>query len=252
MSNFKLLRISSNDRNSNTSTDHNGNFSVSITSKYFLQRVKSISTIAVWIPNNRSNINSTNNKLIITEFGQPQATITFDEGQYILSELITELKNKIDAALVGGTVSIAEDIKTKKLTFTYTVATIMNSISTIAPIIGLINTTPSQLISVMDSIPNLSGDQMLYIHSQALSRSYTLDAKDGTISSFTHVDFSNTPFGTTGYREVNILEQNKIIYRKPLNISTIKIVCRDINGNIVNPGSGIITLLLHVEYVPLA
>lgn len=257
--NSRYIRISSYDKDPNQSR-HNGDFTVELKEKYLTQSIHSMLLTQAFIPNVFYNVRSSqgviNNTIRILEAGQTELNISVDEGQYTLSELISELQTKINAQLVGSVLVITEDAKTKKLTFTFTgnAVTIyghpdysLTAGSLIADVIGIRNDSASSNAIIMDFIPNLRGYDQLFIHSNTICQGSMVDGNAGLISALVCVPMNDTPFGGMAYFHENLAE-NTIEYTQPCNMSVIKVVLRDSEGNRLDPGSSAIEFIMRVSF----
>jgi hypothetical protein len=247
----KFVRISSNDKIEGSA--HNGSFQVELKETWLTQKVNKIYVHQALVPNAFYNIRSSqgelNNVLDFKESGQIAASISVDEGQYTLSELITEIETKMNANLVGSVLTITIDAKTKKLIFTFVGnSVIIYSTGSISPVIGLVDTSADSNSITMDYIPNLRGYDELYIHSRTFANSNMIDGDSGMIACVVSVPMNETPFGGIAYYQSSAEEENSIIYPDPIDISSTIIRLRDSKGNVLDPGTSDVVLILRCEF----
>jgi hypothetical protein len=252
----KLVTIASSDKDPTESTT-NSDFVVYLKEKYTTQEIKYIMVRDVQVPNVFYNIRSSNgtpnNEFKFTQTGQATQLVTIPEGQYNLATFITALQAAINAALVGATVSITQNPLTQRLIFTFTAATAIiydiedgNSMGNAAGITTT-NIIPVAVINAQ-SLPDLSGIRMVYVHSIDLARSNTIDGSFGLISMAECINLADTPFGNTAYKQSNDSELASILYADKRNINRIGIVLRDEDGNRLDIGTSQMTVVLKIFY----
>lgn len=230
MSKEKILVINSRDRQSGTTTEFELFFKDSS-----CQQVQKVLIKDVFCPNLFFNITEDNNILAFQQ-GANTLTTAISTGQYTIDQLIVALKTAIDAVLTGGTiVTITKSLTEYTLIFTFTGGAI-NAISfyvlsTISKIIGLNADTPPLSVNQMQEPYNLVGIEYVQVHSPQLGETHGLDGgTNGYISLVETISMTNTPFGSTAYRQNNDDELSSIIYDQPRNLSRINIVLRDDTG----------------------
>ena len=258
MSKEKILVINSKDKQSGT----NGRFTVQFNDSS-CQQVQKVLVKEIFVPNLFYNISNEvgrkNNTLTFSQNGLANITVTVPEGQYTVDNLITTLKGLIDGVLIDGViVTITKNNITFKLTFTFTGAgTVANNnvqffvaTSTISPVIGLENDTASTNILVMNDIYNLVGSEYVQIHSDQVGEIHGLDAgASGYIDLVDTVSLSNTPFGSTAYKQNSDDELAEILYEQPKNLSIIKITLRDEQGNLLElPNNANCSIMLKIYF----
>ena len=254
MSNKKDLLISSLDKTNYA--DSNSRFIFKFGERYELQNIKSITLKGLLVPNVFYNIRDgtngkQNNTLIITETGQPDAVITIPEGQYTISDFMTELKNQLDANLTSGVSTVTQNLINKKINISFSVTTVilksnLNG-STMGSVLGLKNTTTALLNHIMDYMPNLNGYDIVYVHSQELANK-NAESDSGTISVLGYATFDKTPFGGYSYLAVNDDTLFNIVYKEYRNISTIGITLRDDQGTFLDIGMSNMYIMITCEY----
>ena len=252
----KLLRISSNDKYEPESNS-NSDFVVYLQEKTETQEIKYILIKEVQVPNVFYNIRdgkngSQTNVLRIEETGQAPLDLPLPEGQYSITELITELQTLINANLVSGSVAISQTLYSKKVQFIFTgtTAIIYDSAngSPMAPLLGISATLGPGAVLTAQYLPDLQGYSMVYIHSQDLADRYLIDGDSGLVSVASMVSFHNTPFGGVGYKQESDDELAQIPYAEPRNVKRIKIILRDSLGNKLDIGTNEMLLILKVFY----
>jgi hypothetical protein len=257
MSQSKFLRVSSTDRSFSNPNESNGNFTVFPIARIEMGQIKKVQVYSCLIPNVFYNIRSSqgqiNNTLNLT-LGVTNYTVTLPEGQYVLSttpsatEFKTQLQAVINTAIAPATVVITQDVLTKKLIFTFsTPATILLS-SLMSGVIGYTADQPQALVLTMDGLPNLTGYEQLYIHSSTLARMLYLDSKDGGINVICGVNMTEAPFGSYAYLQNNDRALSEYEYYSPSTLDRIDIRLRDVYGNILDPGTYNICLVLKCLY----
>lgn len=256
MSNQKYIRITSSDK-IDTSVN-NGNFSVALKDRITTQGVRAILVKELWIPNTFYNIRSSsgfiNNLFKMRETGQADISPTIQEGQYNIVTFMNALQTSINALLVSGTVAITLDTLTNKIVFTFTGTTAdfiydYEDGNLMASTVGITETIagPSAVITAQ-SLPDLSGISAVFVHSPDLSLNETIDGDFGLIDSLESISFNNVPFGSMGYKQTNYDSVSSVIYPSVKNLSTIRITLRDQYGNILDPGTSDIIIVLKIIY----
>lgn len=249
MSTEKLIILSSNDKES-VSSFSNSNFVVNLKETYNTQDIKRILVKEIQVPNVFYNVRdgtngSQNNTLLITEQGFAQVLATVPQGQYTIGTFLTALDVAINAVMVGTVITSALNPLTNKIEMTGVGnTTILDATSTIAQVIGLSTTTANQLNHVMDYLPDLSGINMVYVHSRDIAENHAIDGDAGMISVMECLSFHNVPFGAYGYKQNNDDELALIDYDQPRNLIRVNIVLRDSVGNILDIGTADMTVVL--------
>jgi len=257
----KLIIISSEDRDASESNT-NSDFIVNLKERYNTQNIARVLVKSIQVPNVFYNVRSgsgapgsgtQNNTLLIQENGQPDATATIPEGQYTTTTLLTALDTAINAQLVGGTVATTQNALTQKLTFTFTSTTakIYSNAdgSTAADLIGIGTSSAIAASVVADSLPNLSGVNKVFVHSQDVALSHAIDGDSGLISAMDSLSFHNVAFGAMGYMQNPDAELALIDYSsKSINLSRIRIVLRDNLGAKLDIGTSKMIVVLKVFY----
>lgn len=133
----ELIIINSKDRYSGTST------SFKIRSDRLIRDIEWIKLCYAYIPNMFYNINSNNNVLTVEEGGGGDVSVTLTNGNYNISELISHIQTKLNAAGgLSGTFTVTYNDITMKITIASTVdfsLNFSNSTSTIYKILGFDN-----------------------------------------------------------------------------------------------------------------
>lgn len=219
MSRHKLLRISSFERDysqSVSSTD----FKISFNNAPALQRVKSIIVKNVSIPNVGYNITDQksasgqpgNNVFVFNILGAP-TSITITPGFYNINELIAAIV--ADPAAVAVGLAITVNSVTGKLEFTSTTAIeyVPLTFNPMARTLGIINGSGVDVLSYdAEGLPDLSGDNELYIASETLSDGSNLvDAILQAVPVVAMVPI-RVPFGSIQHLEVSEAQVDEITY----------------------------------------
>lgn len=254
--NEKLIRITSSDKVANES-NHNGDFVVYLKETSILQIARNIMIKEVQCANTFYNIRAgngfVNNVFKMLETGQSDIFPTIPEGQYNISTFMTALQTAINVFLVGGTVAITQDPLTLKLVFTFTGTTAIiydfEDGNQMASTVGITQTTsaPSALINA-DSLPDLSGISMVFFYSEDLSPDYMIDGDFGLTNSFESLSFHNVSFGNYGFKQSGNRIISFIKFTSDRNLIKIRIQLRDQYGNILDPGSTDVVVILKVFY----
>ena len=242
----KILVISSQDQDNDSRT--NSNFVVTLKERYNTQNINKILVKNITVPNVFYNVRASNgevnNTMQIQQDGDPIVVVTVPEGQYSISTYIPALKAAIDAVLTGGNVvTIVQDPLTKKLNFSYSLTAVemfaseKDDIYRMADVIGLTNDTGPLLSMDMQSQPDLSGINVVYIHSSEVGEMHGIDGDFGLISLVESVSFHDVPHGAFAYRQNSDDQLAKIQYDQPKNLNRISIVLRDNLGNILDIGT---------------
>jgi len=141
-----------------------------------LHGIRSVWVQSVSVPNVFYNIDTHNNEFRFN-YGVSAHQITVPPGFYTIADLIANLETQIDLSIAPDTVTIVLDNITKKLTLTFTnpTAQIFSTdtqpiASTLAPFLGFTVTTAAALsVATADEMPNLSGEEMIFLHSKDIN-----------------------------------------------------------------------------------
>jgi len=250
----KIIVINSNDKNSQSL--NNSNFSVDLRETYSTQQVKRVIVKEVIVPNSFYNIRSSqgeiNNVLKMKENGQADINVSIAEGQYTITTFITALQTAINLLLVSGTVAITQDAINNKLIFTFTGTTALiygkTDLNLMSDVIGFVDTTADGAVLTAEYIPDLSGINLIFIHSPDLSDNHGIDADFGLINSLDSLSFHDVPYGAFGYKQSNDANIADIIFDIPKNIKRITIIVYDNKGNKLNIGTMNMTVVLKVLF----
>lgn len=259
----KLIVISSEDKDS--SSVSNSDFIVSF-SDSFTQQVSKVLVKEVLVPNCFYNIRSEsrfgrpNNEL---KFFQgsiiPYISATVPQGQYNVTEFMTELTTSLNSALQDDCeVIITLEEKTNVLKFSFSgsgnpVNDYIRFVkdSSMSNVIGFINdvSTDSANIMYMPYTPDLSGLNQVMIHSEQVAETHGLDAgKKGYINLLETVSLHNVEFGSWGYKQNNDDEMSEILYTDNKNLSRIRITLRDNEGNKLDIGTKNMSVVLKAYF----
>jgi hypothetical protein len=126
MANSRVIYISNDDKDIEESKS-NSDYVCYLKERISVQESTYAILKTITVPNNLYNVRdasygtASNNTFVFSELAPPATfAVTLSNGQYILSDFITELENKMNAVLVSGTVAITVDQPTGKLVFTCT------------------------------------------------------------------------------------------------------------------------------------
>lgn len=249
----KIIIISSNDKD-NASSNSNSDFVVNLKERYNTQNIKHVLIKEVQVCNCFYNVRSgtngeQNNQFKMQETGEPDILFTIAEGQYTTATYITALQAAMNTALVVGSVAITQDPINQKLIFTFTgITAIFYNLADgnlMAPVAGITVTTaaPAALIN-SDSLPNLSGVNMVYFHSREVGENHGINGDFGLINVVESLSFHDVPFGAYGYKQNNDDELALIQYDQPRNLNRISVTLRDDLGNKLDIGTTELTLTI--------
>jgi hypothetical protein len=247
----KLIVISSNDKDINESKT-NSNFIVNLKETYNTQQIKRILVHSILVPNVFYNIRdgngSINNVFKFLENGQTAVTFSIPAGVYSLSEYMTELQTQINTALVTGSVVVSQNTVSKKINFLFTGTSVIiynfDDGNLNANVAGFYTTTADLANITADSLPDLSGINMVYVQSREVAESHGIDGDYGLINLVDSVSFHNVPFGSFAYKQNNDDSLALIEYDIPRNLKRISIRLRDDQGNNLNIGTSDMTIIL--------
>lgn len=243
----RFIRLNSNDKTANSAS--NSDFYVDLKEKFLLQQVKTVSVHHAIVPNVFYNINSSNNSITFTETTQVEQTVSIPEGQYVLSDLQTQVALAMNTAMVGSVLTITQSSLSKKLIFTYVGNTVaLNPASTIAPVLGLISDLGAQAVQTMDYIANLRGLSEVYIHSNTIAQGHLVDGNSGLVSTLCSVPLVGVQFGADALFQSTKEDDDLIIYNRPLDITNIHIVLRDSEGRRLDIGTSVMTIIIKVSF----
>jgi len=261
MSLEKLLVISSEDKDS--SSNSNSDFVVSLKETYYTQNIDRIMIKDIIVPNVFPNIRgdnygtSQNNQFrLVDSFGSLLSLITIPEGQYLIStfgvppanDLLVALKAGIDPIIAPETVTITINPITQKLNFTFSGGIgydfAPTPLSPLNNVLGIERPTNVPSLSLnAQSLTDLGGYPMVYVHSKKLAESNGIDGDFGLISLAEAVSLTEAPFGSYAYRQNNDDELSSVIYDNPRNLSRIQIILRDNKGNKLDIGTHTMTVI---------
>lgn len=243
----KLISISSRDKLPESSS--NSDFVVQLPEAALTQGVRGVSVKTVCVPNVFSNIRAgVNNTLTFTDSVSGLLTTTIPAGQYSVSTLITAVELAF-AAVSTGTVAIVQDALTGKLSFAFAgVNASIDAAASLSPVLGISQTSALSPVIVAGSLPDLSGVNMVYIHSREIASGYTIDSGFGLVSAIDTISFHDTPYGVFATKNNFDFEMSTIKYTSPRNISRIRIVLRDDLGRRLDIGTANMYVILKVYF----
>ena len=248
----RLVLLTSNDKTPGESSS-NSNFVIDLKETYLTQGIIRVLIKDVSVPNVFYNVRdgtngSQNNQLTFTETGQPQEVVSIPQGQYTSGTLLPAVQAAMNAVLVSGTVALTQDTLTQVYIFTFTGTTAIINKGSLGTVMGVTsNIGPSGLIT-SQSVPDLNGYQVVYVHSKDIGQTHGIDGGFGLISTIEDISFNNVPFGNYAFRQNNDDTLSTILYDVPRNLSRIAIVLRDDKGNVLDIGSHQLTIILKVFY----
>jgi len=246
----RLLRISSEDKQPNGT---NSRFKVALTqSGGAVDRVSAFRIKYASVPNIFYNVPTYANTLqIIRQTGGVVYNITVEPNQYNITDLITELQNKINTAIAPDTVVISLTNQSKlNFVFNPDAFSLNKDNSTISDIIGLSENTPFFLNLTLSNPVNLTGETEVYIHSRALHQNGLTEAT----GNFSVVDVIplNVSYGATAYityPDSHLSQINYEPYETQKSLRVIDIVLRNRKGDVLElPSNFYFTLMLKIYH----
>ena len=257
----KLIVISSEDKD--PSSVSNSDFVVTFNDS-FTQQVSKVLVREVMVPNCFYNIRGEskygrpNNVLRFRQLdlGQAWISIIIPTGQYNVTEFIKILQSKTESILVSATVSIELQEHTDVLKFVFSGIhkdVEFDGTSSMSDVIGftknmVANENNENTITIPYS-PDLSGLNQVMIHSEEVAETHGLDAgKKGYINLLETVSLHNVEFGSWGYKQNNDDELAEILYNDSKNLSRIRIVLRDNEGNRLDIGTKKMSVVLKAYF----
>jgi len=266
MSLEKLVVISSDDKDSISNS--NSDFVVTLKEKYYTQNILKVMIKDIVVPNAFPNIrgeefgSSQNNIFYLRdELGNLSPQIVIPQGQYVIStlgtpppnDLLTVLQNAINAVVPPTQqITITIDPITQKLNFSIIAGGLKinfvdSSLSPLNDVLGITGPLSAPELSIdSQGLPDLSGYQMVYIHSKRLAEANGIDGDFGLISVAEGVSLVDAPFGSYAYRQNNDDELSTVLYDAPRNLNRIQITLRDVKGNKLDIGTFQITVIFKV------
>ena len=252
MSFSKNIRISSLDREILRLDQTNSNFSIDVPS--FSREFASITgyqIVSAEFPNVFYNV-PLGQDIFKYNVSSTDLEYKVPEGQYAISELITELTTNIPELT-----SIVIDSKTSRATLTFTGAAFINSgpDNPIAKLLGFgsfVETfppppvIPGTIIEAPSTI-NMNGASMLYISSQRLANPISTFDRTGDTAIISAIPI-NTAFGDTVFYRANSSNSTLISFRNPRSVSSIDIRLVDEIGNTLDLQKNHITMTIKIYF----
>ncbi len=249
MANSRVIYISNDDKDIEESKS-NSDYICYLKERISVQESTYAILKTITVCNNLYNVRdasygtASNNTFVFSELAPPATfAVTLSNGQYILSDFITELENKMNAVLVSGTVAITVDQPTGKLIFTCTGTQIQvfsgQNGNTAYELVGndeKLNSILSGIVP-MPYLPDLAGIQNVYIESRELAPAQGNDPSFGLINIVGQVNLSDVPFGGYGHFQANDDELAILNYKNTRNIQRIDIKIVDRQGNVMPVGN---------------
>lgn len=259
MSNEKIIIIASNDKNNTSNT--NSDFVVDLKETYHTQGIKNILVESISVPNVfynvRSSTGSVNNVIVFQEAGQGVLNVSIPEGQYTTTTLMTAIEDAVNPSLVNGpTLALTQDPLTNKITFA--INPLNNAVtffdasagSSLAPVFGLESGTivAGFTAGTAPYPPDLTGVNMVYIHSPELGENHSINADFGLIKSIDSVSFHDVPYGSFAYKQNDEADLKLINFDIARNLKRVSIILRDDKGKKLDIGTKNMTINLKVFY----
>lgn len=204
-----------------------------------LHKVTSVILVGAVIPNKQYNVNSTNNVLRYNLNGAGVASLTVPVGQYTTTTLMAYLQ-----ANIAGT-TWTQDATTQIINIATTNTLDIESetsdvLSTLSPVLGINTALTIGGASNDDAedIPDLNGTDLFLIESQTLAGNNMVSSlpnlapMNKNVIAVVPVDVF---FGSNQvWSDQGNLEQSRVTYSQPKNITNIDIKITDQNHNSLN------------------
>ena len=237
MSRSRNIRISSNE---STGTCNNFTTTFGGNTSHDLSHVKAVRFKYVSFNNSEYNVNSKNNVLAFNHSVAGLNTVTIPEGQYTINELITRLGVLISDAINPNSIAISQDSISGKIDISLpdleTIIIYQNGVNgcTAGNLIGVSETTSAFTEARMANIPNLSGLNILHIHSRQIGNGDTIiSTEENDIARVN--GFLSVPI-TVGYSQTQSWQGNDAdikYFDSEVNLQNIDISLRDGDGQLI-------------------
>lgn len=232
----KFVRINNKNRIRGTPS----NFTVDMSNDIDLHLCSAMWLQTVTLPHVFYNIDTHNNVLIFEYNGLKTVTVT--PGFYTATQLMSALKIEIDLLIAPDTVTITLDNLTSKITFLFTnpVAQMFsvtgNPGSTMSPYLGITQDSVANIATfTAQSIPDLSGPQIVYLHSKEINLSNTMLSINRNVSAFASIPIT-VPYLSNIVYESYGSEIDLINLQGQKDITNIGIKLRSSDGRILELG----------------
>lgn len=252
---FKIFRMSSKDGLPG-STPTNFTVNMANTDVRF-EKVTEFHVKAVSFMNGFMNIGAHNNVFFFTStiYAPVPLTVSVPIGQYSTSQLMAALQTAINAILVplSASVTITQDPFTQKINFLFVNDSVfMYPTSPMAKYLGIL--TANQFITsnyTCDTIPNLGGERIIYVHSPQIAPNLTYISdlsQTADVNGFASVAVT-VPYGA--YQDYYGYDADRVVYgRTGFNLrNKIQIILRGAQGReLTLPGNAETVVVLKVFY----
>ena len=236
----RLVYISSDDRKD--PTDTTTKFTVDLGVGSELHRVRRIVLKSCHFINRQYNVRNQHNTLRWTH-GAIDYEVVVSSGFYNTTQLSSELKTLMDAAMLGAgvTVTITQDTITGKLTFTWSnlsgyIWTIENG-SNLSPELGFITERPDALEYTADRQPELNGLTHCYLRSNILSAGNMIKSDEELNNTFGDIPVDVNYGQAVNYRPYDDELESKN-FQTRTDIREIDIFLEDDDGSPVDLNGG--------------
>lgn len=250
---FKYYRVSSNDAHIGANYDFSCNFGNDPAFDKVLEIHLSQVSILNGFPNVSANRLTSTFSMVSNALGSLALIIA--DGFYTTSQLMSTIQSRINLALVPSatTFALSQDPITNKITWTRTAGadTIRIISNGLSKQMGIMSDTAFFSLYTADTVPSLSGEQMIYIHSTALAPNLTYRAGNGNIND-TNCAFSipvNVPYGQHQTYTGN--DTDRIVYGSAgKSIQNVDIRLRGVGNVLLNtlPPNAVVVIILKVFY----
>ena len=260
---YRYIRVSSND--AINETDTNSNFHVDMSNDLNLQQIKEVWFQGMSVPYTWTNIYSyttpnsstvIQNNLFVIQFstsGTP-TTYVIPPGYYNIITLMALIQNDInsDPDFAGNTISITQNPITQQVNFAITGTTMITYFnssngSSLAPYIGILNTTIPQTNYTTDTIPHLQGDEYIFINSKEILPNNTRLSNGQSVSAFASVPLARFPFlSIIKYESWGSLIDRDVL--NTVNLANIGFTLRGDGGRILNIAPNDETVIIFKVY----
>lgn len=248
----RLLRISSEDKDSSTSS--NNNFTVSIPGDAGkMDKIVAVIVKKMTCANMFPNVPYYANQIVLEAGGDPGVSIpvVIPIAQYTATELKTALQTAINAVITPDSVVVALTTDNKyEFTFTGDTYGFLTAGSTAGSRVGFLDDIADGAVVTMPLLPNLIGETELYVHSRTVA-SGNMTEPSGTFNVVDMLDL-NVAYGSTAYSQFDDAEQHTLRYlpyESERSFRRIDVRLRNREGNLLTlPDNFHFNMILKVYY----
>lgn len=235
---------------SNKSYGTNTNFTIDFLTRD-LDKVRKVTMIKASLPRLFTNIWSANNVIDIQHPAGVDNFFTVPAGQYTATTLAAALTT----ACSGINMAFALNSTTDRIRATYSGVTTATLVadptkSTIAQYIGLTSDITLGSPTDMQDPTQLSGPDEIFIKSQLVAASSTVEAGDtAAISLVGSISFTAVPYGFTGRFDSHGLDIAHVEFQDVVCMRRMDILLTDVYGNEISlPNNSYLDMILQFTY----